>query len=527
MNDKELLIESLDPIIADLLYKKILESKSQMAEALAPVMGSAIRKQIAEAKDDMADALYPVIGQAVRKSVAEAIKSLMQTINERIDNIVSQGFRSRKKIDRELILRESLPFHLQEIFLIHKKTGLLLSHASYNQDNSGNEDVISGMLSAIKEFSKAAFSTSGQGLHEIQYEDLNIIIEDGKYAYLAFVVKGVPTLNFKEIVKALESKIHLRFYKDMRGFNGETNAFVPVNGLLSGFITSVHEPLFKAALMQANSKKGKPKGAYYLLALILIIVLIIFFFPTNDNLGERYAAVVDSYQNRPGSFFSGSLIEKEVVLKGSIFKSDRDNLIAGLENLGLGVESEGLFILPDIKNMQGILLDIQNELNLKSALSVVVDSTHLSLHGVVPDQSKSLLAVRLFAGKSLLPVILNEITVRTDEHVFDISEVNKFVVYFEPSFSELKNQSLQILDSVLIVLHNTAFSKISIMGFADSTGPMPINKQIAQKRADAVQKYLIENNVPIQKIETTSFVLENNPETRKFKSNRRVNFKAE
>ena len=56
---------------------------------------------------------------------------------------------------------------------------------------------------------------------------------------------------------------------------------------------------------------------------------------------------------------------------------------------------------------------------------------------------------------------------------------------------------------------------------------MPINKQIAQKRADAVQKYLIENNVPIQKIETTSFVLENNPETRKFKSNRRVNFKAE
>ena len=157
LNDKEKLIESLDPIIADLLYKKILESKSQMAEALAPVMGGAIRKQISDAKDDIADALYPVIGKAVRKSVAEAMKNLLQSINERIDNLVTKSFRSGKKLDRDSILLQSLPFHLQEIFLIHKKTGLLLSHASYKQENNGNEDVISGMLSAIREFSKAAF----------------------------------------------------------------------------------------------------------------------------------------------------------------------------------------------------------------------------------------------------------------------------------------------------------------------------------------------------------------------------------
>jgi outer membrane protein OmpA-like peptidoglycan-associated protein len=524
LNDKEQLIESLDPIIADLLYKKILESKSQMAEALAPVMGGALRKQIADAKDDIADSLYPVIGKAVRKSVAEAIKNLVREINERIDTIVNQGFRFRKKIDRDLILKQSLPFYLKEIFLIHKKSGLLLSHASYKQDNNGKEDIISGMLSAIREFSKAAFSSGDQSLHEIQYEDLNIVIEEGKYACLAFVIEGIPTINFKEIIKELESKIHLRFFKAMRDFDGETESFDHVKDLLSGFITSVHEPLFKDALSLEKNKK--PKGILYLFAVIIIIIALFIFIPFKDGVdGSQYEKIIQTYQNKPGSFFTVSMMENTIILKGAIFEADRKNLLDTLEEIDVQLESKNLFVLPTFESLQQMAASIQKDLKLKNTLSIVVDSTQLSLQGIVSNREKSLMAARLFAERSSIPIIFNEIIVQQD--VFTIEDIKKLNIYFEPSLSELSNKSQQTLDSVLTVLDNVAINKITIQGYADSVGTDKFNQQVAYNRAEVVKKYFLEKGFPLTKINTTSQVLENQLKTSYIKSNRRVSFKVE
>ena len=138
--DKESLISSLDPVIADLLERKISDSKEEMAEALAPIMGDAIRQQIADAKDDVVDALYPIIGKTIRKSVAEAMKKLVETVNQKIDKALRQNLFKKflqSKItgvpEGELVLKDAMPFKIEEIFLIHKESGLLLSHFSANR----------------------------------------------------------------------------------------------------------------------------------------------------------------------------------------------------------------------------------------------------------------------------------------------------------------------------------------------------------------------------------------------------------
>jgi len=194
-------------------------------------------------------------------------------------------------------------------------------------------------------------------------------------------------------------------------------------------------------------------------------------------------------------------------LHGSIFETDRNNLVANLEELGLNVESQGLFILPGIEILQKTLLDVQNELGLKSPLSIVVDSARIILQGTVPQKQQSFLASSLFSGKSSIPVIINEITIQPDEPIFTFADVNNLDIYFEPSSSELTNQSLQTLDSVTNILHNIRFVKILIQGYADSVGSNQLNLQIAQKRAEAVKKYLLENGFSLQKIETSSLVL--------------------
>jgi len=137
LEDKESLIQRLDPIIAASLARKISESKEDMAEALAPVMGEAIRRQINEAREDVVDALYPVIGSTIRKSIAEAMKNLAQSVNEKLNQAMSFTLFLKKTKARlsgvnqnELILKENLPLKIREIFLIHKKSGLLLLHLS-------------------------------------------------------------------------------------------------------------------------------------------------------------------------------------------------------------------------------------------------------------------------------------------------------------------------------------------------------------------------------------------------------------
>ncbi len=47
-------------------------------------------------------------------------------------------------------------------------------------------------------------------------------------------------------------------------------------------------------------------------------------------------------------------------------------------------------------------------------------------------------------------------------------------------------------------------AKICVTGHTDKVGPETINKEIAQRRADAVAKYLVELGVPQQRIVTES-----------------------
>ena len=47
-------------------------------------------------------------------------------------------------------------------------------------------------------------------------------------------------------------------------------------------------------------------------------------------------------------------------------------------------------------------------------------------------------------------------------------------------------------------------AKICVTGHTDKVGPETINKEVAQRRADAVAKYLVERGVPQQRIVTES-----------------------
>ncbi len=248
INDTDELLEKLDPVIADTLARKIHESKDDMAEALAPVMGAAIKHQIADAKEDMVDALYPVIGSTIRKSITEAMKHLVQTVNEKVDRALSFQLLFRKIKSRVTgvsegaqFLTESFPFQIHEVFLIHKESGLLLHHFAHTaKSKSADQSIISGMLTAIREFANTAFDQNGKHqLHQIEYDNLQISLEDGRHAYLAAVTEGVVPDNFPQALQQCEQKIHNLHYKELRSFDGNTEAFAECDKIFRKYLIDV------------------------------------------------------------------------------------------------------------------------------------------------------------------------------------------------------------------------------------------------------------------------------------------------
>ena len=215
---QEEFIEAVTPIIDKAIYNSVKQDKNSMgnalagavpiaiaeqisvnsdevAESIAPAMGEAIQKQIELEQDKIVDALYPVIGSTIAKYMGETI----QAINAQIENTLSvEGVKRkiRAKLqgvsEAELIVKESISFNPQAIFLIHKASGLVICDIQPSDSERLESDMIAGMLTAIRSFANDCMAQSGNisELDEIDYGNFKILLEVAGYCYLAIIVKG-------------------------------------------------------------------------------------------------------------------------------------------------------------------------------------------------------------------------------------------------------------------------------------------------------------------------------------------------
>lgn len=233
LNRKETLIATLEPVIGEVLEKKISESKDEMARSLAPVMGAAIKRQIRDAREEVIDALYPIVGRMVAKAVAEAMKQTIANINARLNRSFkfSRWFRRQKARLRgidpaEKLLADAFPFQLQRVFLIARDSGLLISYAGESQSGPEGDEahIIGGMLTAIKSFMETSFAGSREGdLNEIEHSEFTIRIDSGRYTYLAAVFSGVADNRLSERLRDLHMRIHERFHRQLRNYDGDNS----------------------------------------------------------------------------------------------------------------------------------------------------------------------------------------------------------------------------------------------------------------------------------------------------------------
>jgi hypothetical protein len=235
-------IAELEAELDDL--ERQINDRDALAATIAPIIGDAIRRKIRDARDEMIEALYPIIGQTVVRAVSEAIRDLARNIDARMRTSFSPRGVWRRLQARvsgvsgaEMALRDSLPFTVDQVFLIHRETGLLLWYVSQSIDESFDSDLISGMLTAIRDFVQDTFGRGESGdLDEIQYGDWRILIETAQYAYLAVVVDGIEPSGFRAEMRERIIDINHTHEDTLRQYEGDNRPLAPVEPSLRSLV---------------------------------------------------------------------------------------------------------------------------------------------------------------------------------------------------------------------------------------------------------------------------------------------------
>ena len=228
--ESEAMIPRLIQKMSHIITETIRNSRDEMAAALGPVMSEAIRVQIRDSRKSMVEALYPIILETVQRAIAAFARELQHNIDTRLRSTfqireIGRTVRARLRgvSPSELALRDALPFAVQEMFLVQHESGLLMAHTTSQPDEASDSDLISGMLTAIRDFARDSFGDGDESdeLDEIQYGDERIIIQSGQFAYLATVVTGVEPAGFRTRIREFLSNLHLNYSHKLRDYEGD------------------------------------------------------------------------------------------------------------------------------------------------------------------------------------------------------------------------------------------------------------------------------------------------------------------
>ena len=235
---------------------QIAEKKPQLAKNLGPTITDAFGSLIEREPQRLVEAISPIMGPAIRRSIIQTIQGMMQSFQTTIEQSFSlQGLKWRWESIRtgrsfaEVVMLNTLVYRVEQVFLIHRETGLLLAHVSNTLAGVIEADMISGMLTAIQDFVRDSFSGQRENLYTMDCEEHDVFIDYGSKAIVAAVVRGVAPPEVRTRLKECIEHIHVDFSRQLANFDGDNSGFCDAEGHLQVCLSH------QVSGGQANQKK--------------------------------------------------------------------------------------------------------------------------------------------------------------------------------------------------------------------------------------------------------------------------------
>jgi OOP family OmpA-OmpF porin len=288
--------------LAEVLPGAVRNARSKaLREALEPIFEKTFESSVRKHPKDLADAIYPVIGPAIRNSIAASIREFAENLNQIVEKSASfRAFRWRiearmtGKSFSEILLTRSLLYRVEQVFLIHRKSGLLLQHVAAEDTVLKDADMISGMLTAIQDFVSDSFAEGGQDLETLDIGRFKLWIQYGPKAMLVGAVSGTAPAELTQVFRNALEKVHQGFYEQLDAFKQDD---------LSVFDGT--RPLLEACLLgQSAPNKKKPPVAGWSFAVLIVLLIggFIWYRIHEQAKWDRYFAALKS---QPGVVVTG------------------------------------------------------------------------------------------------------------------------------------------------------------------------------------------------------------------------------
>ncbi|MRG93062.1 OmpA family protein [Polyangium spumosum] len=214
----------------------------ELSSAMQPIMLANIREAVRKNPELFADAIFPSIGPAVRKAAKAALEAMLQRVDDIVERTMTlDSLKWRVEARRtgrpfaEVVMRHSLVYRVEHVFLLHRESGLVLQHVATDGAEAKDPDQVSAMLAAIDDFARDAFRVEKEsGLSRFSVGGLTGVVEHGPRAVLVAIVRGVATKDVEaSLVETLEY-IHGEYREPLENFKGEVAAFEPTREALLG-----------------------------------------------------------------------------------------------------------------------------------------------------------------------------------------------------------------------------------------------------------------------------------------------------
>lgn len=461
-----------------------------LSAALTPTVEEAVRESVRKDSHVLVEALFPVMGPAIRRSVAEVFRSTVESFNQVLESTFSiRGLQWRLEAMRigrpyaEVALLHSLVYRVEQVFLIHLKTSLMLQHVVDPAAATQDADMVSSMLSAIRDFVHDSFETQqSDSLDSLQMGQLQIWIEQGPQAIIAAVIRGQAPQELRLTLKEKLEEVHRRYSRELEKFDGNAAPLEAIRPELAACLT--------ASYRHERKKKSRP---YVAIAAIVVAALL--------GAGWAYS----EYQNHKWANFVAVLRQQPGIVVTSFSKSGGRYQIQGLRD-PLAPDPAAILHQQGLDEDQaafqfGAFYALDDSIVQQRAVALLAPPAGVTLtvrNSVLHASGNCNLAwartmrdrAPLIAGiASVDDTQLN--TLGSAVILFDVAQAG-----INPRQRDNLLAAAQEIEKLLRTLPKGA--AVELVGHADSTGAEATNELLSQQRADNVMRALVGLGVPAQ-----------------------------
>lgn len=177
------------------------------------------------------------------------------------------------------------------MFLVHRPSGLLLQHVVAEGIPVQDADMVSGMLTAIRDFVQDSFAVSSdEGLQTLKVGDLSVWMEHGPHAFVAAVIRGTAPPDLRTTLQQAVESMHARFFDVLPAFAGDASAFVSAR------------PILESCLQQqfrAREGQWRRSPTFRIVAALLVLAAGLWVF-ISVRARSRWNGYLEALRGEPG-----------------------------------------------------------------------------------------------------------------------------------------------------------------------------------------------------------------------------------